>query len=71
MRSYLLQSRRATAVCMTAAMALAGAVAIPAVAFEIPHFGYGRCSKCNCRHFEGNSSTCANSGCGHAYYDHY
>jgi hypothetical protein len=33
--------------------------------------GYGRCCKCYCRHFEGSYSTCANSGCGHSYYDHY
>jgi hypothetical protein len=33
--------------------------------------GYGRCTKCNCRHFEKNANTCANSGCGHSYYDHY
>ncbi len=33
--------------------------------------GYGACCKCNCRHYEGNSSCCANSGCGHAYSDHY
>jgi hypothetical protein len=33
--------------------------------------GYGACSKCNCRGFEGNNSTCANSGCGHAYSDHW
>jgi hypothetical protein len=34
-------------------------------------YGYGKCYKCNCRHFEGSSNTCANSGCGHSYYDHY
>jgi hypothetical protein len=34
-------------------------------------YGYGRCSKCYCRRFEGNASTCQNSGCGHSYYDHY
>ncbi len=33
--------------------------------------GYGTCSKCNCRGYEGSSSTCANSGCGHAYGDHW
>lgn len=33
--------------------------------------GFSRCGKCNCRGFEGSSQTCANSGCGHAYSDHY
>ena len=33
--------------------------------------GYGKCGKCNCQHFEGNEDTCANSGCGHAFYDHF
>lgn len=35
--------------------------------------GFGACSKagCNCREFEGNASTCGNSGCGHAYSDHW
>ncbi len=33
--------------------------------------GYGACSKCNCRGYEGSSSTCANSGCGHSYSDHW
>jgi len=33
--------------------------------------GYGACSKCNCQGYEGSSSTCANSGCGHAYGDHW
>ena len=35
------------------------------------HFGFGRCSKCNCMAFEGRASTCANRGCGHAFADHY
>ncbi len=35
--------------------------------------GWGACSKsgCNCKQFEGNAGTCANSGCGHAYSDHW
>lgn len=35
--------------------------------------GYGACSKsgCNCKGFEGSASTCGNSGCGHAYSDHW
>jgi hypothetical protein len=33
--------------------------------------GYGACSKCNCRAYEGNDSTCANRGCGHAFQDHW
>jgi hypothetical protein len=33
--------------------------------------GLRDCSKCNCQHFEGYTSTCANSGCGHSYSDHY
>ena len=35
--------------------------------------GYGACSKqwCNCQQYEGNASTCGNSGCGHAYGDHW
>lgn len=33
--------------------------------------GYGACSKCNCREYEGNAGTCANRGCGHAYEDHW
>lgn len=33
--------------------------------------GFGACYKCNCKHFEGNDQTCANSGCGHAYSDHW
>lgn len=37
----------------------------------IPFGAWGRCSKCNCRAFEGKSNTCANPGCGHAYSDHY
>ena len=38
-----------------------------------PRCGYGACSKsgCNCQHFEGSGSTCANMGCGHAYQDHW
>lgn len=31
--------------------------------------GFGRCSKCNCKEFEGRSQTCRN--CGHAYNKHY
>lgn len=31
--------------------------------------GFGRCSKCNCREFEGRGQTCRN--CGHAYKAHY
>lgn len=35
--------------------------------------GYGACSKsgCNCKGYEGSGNTCANSGCGHAYSDHW
>ncbi|MCM0591361.1 MAG: hypothetical protein ACFKPT_25540 [Gloeotrichia echinulata GP01] len=36
-----------------------------------PRLGWGECWKCNCQRFEGNDSTCANSGCGHSYDDHY
>ena len=37
------------------------------------HSGPGACSKpgCNCREYEGNAYTCGNSGCGHAYSDHW
>lgn len=31
--------------------------------------GFGRCSKCNCKKFEGRGQTCRN--CGHAYKAHY
>lgn len=31
--------------------------------------GFGRCSKCNCKSFEGRGETCRN--CGHAYKAHY
>lgn len=31
--------------------------------------GFGRCSKCNCKEFEGRSQTCRN--CGHSYKAHY
>lgn len=31
--------------------------------------GFGRCSKCNCKAFEGRGQTCGN--CGHAYKAHY
>lgn len=31
--------------------------------------GFGRCSKCNCKEFEGRAQTCRN--CGHAYRAHY
>lgn len=31
--------------------------------------GFGRCSKCNCKEFEGRGQTCRN--CGHAYKAHY
>ena len=31
--------------------------------------GYGRCSSCNCRHYEGSGNTCRN--CGHNYWRHY
>ena len=35
--------------------------------------GYGACSigGCNCQRFDGYGDTCANSGCGHAYADHW
>jgi hypothetical protein len=35
--------------------------------------GAGACSKsgCNCQSYEGSGSTCANSGCGHSYSDHW
>lgn len=33
--------------------------------------GYGKCSKCSCPGFQGNSSTCSRSGCGHHYDDHW
>ncbi len=33
------------------------------------HRGYGRCSSCNCRAFEGYGYTCTN--CGHNYGRHY
>ena len=33
--------------------------------------GYSACAKCNCKSYEGNASTCANSGCGHAFGDHW
>lgn len=31
--------------------------------------GFGRCSKCSCKSFEGRGQTCRN--CGHAYKAHY
>ena len=31
--------------------------------------GFGRCSKCNCKAFEGRGETCRN--CGHDYNKHY
>lgn len=31
--------------------------------------GFGRCSKCHCKEFEGRGQTCRN--CGHAYKAHY
>lgn len=31
--------------------------------------GFGRCSKCSCKEFEGRGQTCRN--CGHAYKAHY
>lgn len=36
---------------------------------EAPAEGFGRCSKCNCKKFEGRGQTCGN--CGHAYRAHY
>ncbi len=35
--------------------------------------GWGKCSKngCNCNTFEGYGGTCANSGCGHSFEDHW
>jgi hypothetical protein len=35
------------------------------------HAGYGACTKCNCKHYEGNDMTCANQGCGHAFVGHW
>ena len=31
--------------------------------------GYGRCSKCECKRYEGNRDCCGN--CGHNYSAHY
>lgn len=39
-----------------------------------PRLGWGKCCQCNCQRFELNNisdTTCANSGCGHSYDDHY
>jgi hypothetical protein len=33
------------------------------------HAGYGRCSKCECRAYEGSTYQCSN--CGHQYADHW
>jgi hypothetical protein len=35
--------------------------------------GYGNCSYsgCYCQKYEGNASTCQNSGCGHSYDQHW
>jgi hypothetical protein len=35
--------------------------------------GYGKCSYsgCYCQQYQGNASTCQNSGCGHSYADHW
>jgi hypothetical protein len=33
--------------------------------------GWRNCAKCNCQEFEGNQNTCANSGCGHSFTDHW
>lgn len=67
-------SRKETMNRITIRLALFGiAVALftpLAVAGGQSLLGYGRCTKCNCRHFEGIKNTCANSGCGHSYYDH-
>lgn len=40
---------------------------------EYLHCGYGRCSSsgCYCQKYEGNATTCQNSGCGHSYGDHW
>ena len=39
----------------------------------VPECGYGACSfsGCNCQAYEGNGSTCGNSGCGHGYDRHW
>ena len=31
--------------------------------------GFGACSKCSCKNFEGNDQQCSN--CGHSYGDHW
>jgi hypothetical protein len=31
--------------------------------------GWGRCARCNCQHYEGNTWQCQN--CGHNYHDHW
>ena len=35
--------------------------------------GYGKCSYsgCYCQQYQGNASTCQNSGCGPSYADHW
>ncbi len=40
---------------------------------EKVHCGYGKCSYsgCYCQQYQGNASTCQNSGCGHSYADHW
>ena len=40
---------------------------------EEVHCGYGKCSYsgCYCQKYQGNASTCQNSGCGHSYGDHW
>ena len=40
---------------------------------EEVHCGYGSCSYsgCYCQKYQGNASTCQNSGCGHSYGDHW
>ena len=40
---------------------------------EEVYCGYGSCSYsgCYCQKYQGNASTCQNSGCGHSYGDHW
>jgi hypothetical protein len=40
---------------------------------EEVYCGYGKCSYsgCYCQKYQGNASTCQNSGCGHSYGDHW
>lgn len=35
------------------------------------YLGFQACTKCGCKEFEGNAGTCGNSGCGHAFADHW